>query len=464
MKVLHVASECAPFVKVGGLGDVVGALPKALAKVGVETAVAIPFYQKIKNGAIINGQQIEFDHDFDQFEVEFDFKIHKVFVTKTVLPGSVVPLYLFECESYLADGPYDPLGEEVRGFGEETRFSFFCAAVVAWPKTKEFDVIHCHDKHASLVTKEAKVKGLGSKIVLTIHNLANKGLPETGLAVGIKWADIITTVSPQYAIEIQTQEFGCGFEKIFQERAAKGELIGIINGLDLEFWNPVSDALIEMRLTSSEEAGLAAFKEANKKVIFEKFGLGKDLSCPLFALVSRLTEQKGIDLVVEAWKEFSKLGCGCLVVQGQGDAKIVGTLQKMAKETQAGGRICAGFYGDFDEKMAHQLYAGADFFLVPSRFEPCGLTQMIAMRYGTIPVVRDVGGLHDTVVSGETGIVFEKAEKDDLLKALGKAGELYKSENYGRMRSLIMAADWSWDKSAQEYFKIYSEVTSPSVQ
>jgi starch synthase len=456
MKVLHVASECSPFVKVGGLGDVVGALPKALLKIGVDVAVAIPFYQKIKSGVAINGQTIAFDRDFDQFEVEFDFKIHRVFVTKTILPGSGVPVYLFECENYLSDGPYDSPDAVGRGFGEELRFSFFCAAVAAWPKVREFDVLHCHDKHASLLTKEAKIKGLPAKVVLTIHNLANKGLPETGLSVGIKWADVITTVSPQYAKEIQTTEFGCGFEKQFQDRAVKGELVGVLNGLDLDFWNPATDPLIESKLSGIDQ--VVTFKEANKKAIFEKFKLGHELSCPLFALVSRLTEQKGIDLLVSAWTEFAKKNCGCLVVQGQGDPKLVEILQKMAEETQKGGKICAGYYGDFDEKTAHQLYAGADFFLVPSRFEPCGLTQMSSMRYGTVPIVRDVGGLHDTVIDGETGIVFEKADSVELLGALNRAAELYKGENYGKMRELIMAADWSWDKSASQYKGIYTNL------
>lgn len=455
MKVLHVASECAPFIKVGGLGDVVGALPKALVKIGVEVAVAMPFYQKVKNGVAINGEVIEFDHDFDEFEIEFDFKMHKVFVTKTLLPGSAVPLYLFECENFLSDGPYDSPDAIGRGEGEERRFSFFCAAVAGWSKAKEFDVLHCHDKHASLLTKEARVKGLTAKTVLMIHNLANKGLPETGLEVGIAWADVITTVSPQYAKEIQTDEFGCGFEKKFQERAAKGELFGIINGLDLDFWNPETDSLLETKLKGRESNQVTDFKEASKRIIFEKFKLGSDLSCPLFALVSRLTEQKGIDLVIAAWKEFSKKGCGCLVVQGQGDPQLVEALQQMTKETQSGGKICAGFYGDFDEKTAHILYAGADFFLIPSRFEPCGLTQMIAMRYGTVPIVRNVGGLHDTVVNNETGIVFEKAETGDLLAALDRSAELYKGENCDKMRSRIMAADWSWDKSAKEYSDIY---------
>ena len=203
--------------------------------------------------------------------------------------------YLFENEAYLSPGPYDSLDAVGKTVSEEVRFSFFCAAVASWKEIGNFDVVHCHDKHASLLTREIKDRGLNPKTVLTIHNLANKGGEATGLKVGITNADFVTTVSPQYAREILTSEFGEGLEDLLRKRNEEGKLIGILNGIDEEYWDPRTDRLIDCQLKDN----LSEFKVSNKRTVFERFGLSGDLSnTPLFAVVSRIASQKGLDALI----------------------------------------------------------------------------------------------------------------------------------------------------------------------
>ncbi len=454
MKVLHVAAECVPLVKVGGLGDVVGALPKILLGLGVDVSLAIPFYK------MIDRTKLNFLPKTELVKLVFDHESFEVIVWQTTLPGAMVAVFLFETGRFLTQGPYDSVGAVDGGGHEDIRFSFFCAAVATWLKDKAFDVIHCHDKHTSLLCKEVKSKKLRVKSVLTIHNLGNKGSDETGLPVGIEFADEITTVSPQYAQEIQTPEFGYGLEGALRQKARQGKLVGILNGLDEDFWNPIKDGQFSLNLKLGD-GEIEKFKTVNKDNVFEKLGLGRDMSEPLFVFIGRLTLQKGSDILVSAWQEYAKTQKGKLVVLGVGEEEYVNGLRRLeSQENDGKTEKKVVFWEKFDEQLAHELYAGADFFLMPSRFEPCGLTQMIAMRYGAIPTVRDVGGLHDSVSDAQTGLVFAKSETEDLLLAMNRAIGLYQTEEFENFRKRIVKLDWAWEKSAKEYLSLYSNLYS----
>lgn len=428
VKVLFVASECAPLIKIGGLADVIGALPIALKGLGVEVTVALPHYAKIESPEQAKN-----------------------------LPFSVK---LFKNGSELFDGPYDSPSAIGHSKAEEKRFKTFNLLVFNWLKTlsrvEKFDVIHCHDKHASLLPK--LLQSLKRpKSVLTIHNLANKGSAATGLAVGLKYADFITTVSPQYAKEIQTETFGEGLEKLIQKRAREGKLEGIMNGLDTDYWNPKTDPKVTYKL--QEE--IASFKVHNRRRLLDYLGLDLDPKVPLFIFIGRLDEQKGFDLILTAWPKFAKEQHVHLVILATGDPDYARRLRDAEVDLDKFfGRPEVTFIDKFDEDLAHQIFSAGDFFLMPSRFEPCGLTQLIAMRYGAIPIVHDVGGLHDSVQDGKTGIVFSDYGTPALVKALERAVEVYKSTDLAKIRANCLSADFSWGKSAKRYLDIYNKLAS----
>lgn len=415
MKVLFVASEMTPIAKVGGLGDVIGSLPKALRKIGVDARVVLPFYEQIKKLRNLEIEKL----------ISYGIGNEKINVYRAITRDSSVPVYLIENKKYLSRGPiYFGRTAFVSSVTEVERFEFFSEAVLGLLKQPEFwrsDIIHCHDWHTGILIAMAERRPQGARTVFTIHNLANQGIwrGKNLIAEGIKNADLVTTVSPTYAKEILTKEYGEGLEKVLQKRAKEKRLVGILNGIDYDFWS-------------------------KKHTRLDKI--------PTFGLVSRLTYQKGIDLVTLLVGEFVKKYKAQFRFLGQGELKNEKMLADLAK------RYPNNFYAKigFDEKLAHKIYRESDFFLMPSRFEPSGLGQMIAMHYGTIPIVRATGGLKDSVRDGKTGLVFEKASSADLKKAMIRAIKIFSQpKKLVAMRKNCRKQDFSWDKSARKYKELY---------
>lgn len=417
LKVLFVASECAPIVKVGGLGDVIGSLPKALSGLGVDVKIILPFYEVVDRRIWKPKSVLNLDS--------------KTSVWKTRLPKSKVEVLLVYNKKYLSTGPvYFQRTAFAGTVGEIERFKFFSQAVyrlltrndprgsaIGWQP----DVVHCHDWHSGFLVKliKPKTQNPKPKIVFTIHNLANQGVwrGENLMAEGIKNADIVTTVSPTYAKEILTKEYGGGLEKLLRRR--KKNLVGILNGIDYDFW-PQKHARSD--------------------------------NTPTFGLVSRLTYQKGIDLVASLVGEFVKKYKAQFWFLGQGEPQNEKALKELAKKYPKNVFTVIGF----DEKRARKIYRESDFFLMPSRFEPSGLGQMISMHYGTVPIVRATGGLKDSVKHLKTGFVFKKESVADLRKVMELAVQcFYDKKKFVAISQRGMKQDFSWNKSANKYRAVY---------
>lgn len=464
MRVTFVASEVAPLAKAGGLGDVVGSLPKALGALGLEVAVFVPRYGRAGGAPA----------PLAQLSLEFAGETREVQVGREFLPGSDVPVYLLDYPPY-----YDRPG--IYGEGDWdypdnlARFAFLCeAALVAseklgiWP-----DVFHVHDWHTALLPLYLREKEQPAKTVLTVHNFVFQGWypraeweglglsPESlALAGGGEWlcalragilaADLITTVSPTYAQEILAG--GLGLEDAIQARAQ--DFTGILNGIDTEEWNPEADAYIWAVYSLRDLRG----KAFNRRRLLAELGLSPE--APLVAMVGRLTEQKGLDLVLAGFEGLMELGIN-LVVLGTGESRYAEFLKQA--EARWPGRVRALLF--FSEEWAHKIFAGADFLLMPSRFEPCGLTQLYALRYGTIPVVRATGGLRDTVRDhgqGGNGFVFEEYHSEAMLAALARAVRLWREDRRAllSLRRVGMSGDYSWRQAAQRYRELYAQVLS----
>lgn len=459
LKILIAAAEVTPIAKVGGLGDVIGALPKALAKLNLDARVIIPFY-----GAI----------DRSKYKIKLikpNIKIGEASINprpagshprhssvgvnlwQTNLPNSAVPVYLIEHNFFdgqeiystaLADDPADI-----------KKYLFFSRAILASLKVLDFkpDLIHLNDWHTAAVAEMLKTDYQNdeffkqTKTLYTIHNLANQGPAgsKNYMAEGILNSDIISTVSPTYSREILTKEYGAGLENILLKR--KKRLYGILNGIDTDFFNPQTDKLIELNYS----ADTLKKKTVNKTALQGQLGLPQDKNIALVGLVTRFVWQKGVELITE---EFSKLSCQ-FVFLGAGEKRYEDGLLNLAKKYPDKFKIII----KFDEKLAHEIYAGSDIFLVPSRFEPCGLTQMIAMRYGGAPVARATGGLKDTVNS-KVGFTFKKFDSTEFYKTLKRALAIYYHQPKIWRQLLIngMKQDFSWTKSAKEYLKLYKKL------
>src|SRR3989344_1790807 len=397
MKVLIVGSECTPLVKVGGLGDVVGALPKALEKEGIEIAVCIPFYDVIDREKYRSGI-------IGTFSVEFHDEKHEVKVFKTLLPDSNVPVYLLENREFFGGGQvYFSANAMASDVTEIKRFAFFSKAVVEMMLSHiiQVDVVHCNDYHTAFIPNllqsiYANKEHLGRiASVFTIHNLANQGIVDLSvlsemdveptatpqlsfdtrdgdvdfILQGVLTADVVNAVSPTYAKEIMTPEFGEGIHHEISLR--KKDLYGILNGIDTGFFNPETDKNIAhtYSIYSWREG-----KALNKRKLQQKLGLDETPDIPVFGMVTRLAKQKGLDLVVEAATTLAKEGE--VVILGVGEPEIERQLQEISAKHPK--RIGCQF--QFNASLAQQIYAGSDFFLMPSRFEPCGLGHLIAMR------------------------------------------------------------------------------------
>lgn len=470
MKVLYVATEVSPFIKVGGLGDVAGSLPIALHKLGVDIRIAVPRYKKL------NTEDLKLKKE-NEFSIIFNWKKEKVRVYKVFHPEAKVPVYFFENNNYLSNG-----GDYIVGNHKErvNRFAFFSKAVAEWLKIFEWkpEIVHINDWHPSLIG----VLPHEGKVVLTLHNHASNEFPKIGslrymlsypvsnlgslgalsnitsrksgvvnlLLNGVKAADFVNAVSPTYAKEIVRSRF-CGGElsRAFFEKEEAGKLTGILNGIDQKVFDPKTDKYLAKNYSVLNwEEG----KAKNKKSLLKLCGW-KDDGKPVMGFVARFTKQKGIDLMINA---LERIRDGFSVVMlGTGNEEIINRVMGKIGEDR---ERYVGFF-KFDLEIASLIYGGCDMFLAPSRFEPCGLTQMIAMRYGTVPIVRKTGGLADTVTEGENGFVFAEFRVRSLERAIKRACATYKDKvRWKRMVERGMKEDFSWDKASRKYLEMYEKV------
>jgi len=473
MKILFAASEAVPFVKTGGLGDVVGALAPVLAGEGHDVRVILPMF-----GAISQEYQQQMSHVCD-FEVQLGWR--RQYCGIEMLKKDGVTWYFMDNKYYFGR-PY------IYGMGgdEYERFGFFCRAVLNMLPLVDFqpEVIHAHDWQSGMVPALLKIQYAhlpfysGIKTVFTIHNLQYQGIfgirevqdilglgdslwtddklecfgCANFLKAALVYSDLITTVSPSYAEEIQTAYYGERLDGLL--RARHHELYGVLNGIDMAEYDPSTDKRIAQNYSSRHLEG----KAVCKKALQEELGLDVKADTPLIGMVGRLSNQKGLDLVDYVIADIMREDVQ-LVVLGMGEGRYFNLFSWAEGEYK--GRVAARF--TMDHTLAHKIYAGADLFLMPSQFEPCGLSQMIAMRYGTIPVVRETGGLRDTVLSynefsGEgNGFTFFNYNAHDMLHTLQRAADYYHNqpEIWNKLQERGMSGDYSWNRSAKRYLELY---------
>ena len=476
-----IGSECYPFVKTGGLGDVMYALPKALVKLNCDVKVILPKYACIKDQW---KEKMVYRGAFDM-DLCADGRSFYVGIMEYVSEDGVVYDFIDNEEFFSSGNPYTNLVDDI------PKFCYFSKAALAALNYMDWtpDVIHCHDWQAGLVpvylrTMFANTPLARSKSVVTIHNLRFQGkyniptikywsgLPNevfnmgalqeewteaNMLKGGLAYCDLITTVSNTYAGEIQTPEYGEGLDAHLRHHS--GKLRGIVNGIDVDIWNPATDKLLAATYNT---ANAIEQKKANKRALQEQLGLEVDEGKFIVGLISRLTNQKGLDLVSAVAPGLID-GNTQIVILGTGEAEYENAFR--ALENDHKGTVCA--YIAYDEALSHQIYAGSDILLVPSQFEPCGLTQLIAMRYGTVPVVRETGGLKDTVEpynmfeNTGNGYTFDRYDAGLLYDAINRAKTLYfeDREDWDRMVIRDMEKDVSWAKSAEQYRWLYLELT-----
>ncbi|MBI4012870.1 MAG: glycogen synthase GlgA [Candidatus Rokubacteria bacterium] len=477
LRILCVASEVEPFAKTGGLADVTGALPRALEALGHDVRVILPRYRGVERAAGTLRPVLP------RVEVPIGGKI----VEGAVLEGrtgKAIPVYFLAQDAYY-DRPALYTTPEGDYSDNCERFVFFCRAVLtALPQLDWMpQVIHAHDWQTGLVPVylETLYRDVPAyrdvATVFTIHNLAYQGLfwhydlPMTGLGWdlftpagiefygkmnllkgGLVFADVLTTVSPTYANEIQTPEFGEGLEGVLRERSA--DLVGILNGIDYELWNPATDPDIPKRYGPDDLDGKAACRAALR----EEMGLVEpSRPAPLVGVVGRLADQKGLDLVAAAVPSIVAAG-GQFVLLGTGDERYEREFAELARAHPAAVAVKIGF----NAGLAHRIYAGSDLFLMPSRYEPCGLGQLISLRYGTIPIVRRTGGLADTIrewdgaAGSGTGFLFDAHTPEACRAAVRRALEAYgQPAAWSRLVRNGMAEDFSWEASAEKYVGCY---------
>lgn len=469
MKILFVSAEVSPLAKVGGLADVAGSLPKALAELGHEVRVAMPCY-----GMIENQHALRIDSVNGEFPVGSGMLWERT-ARMGELANGPVPIWLIGGHERFSSAMSS---QEVYQSGYE-QYVFFAKAVLEACKRTGWipDVIHANDWHTALIPvlmregSDATWNSVGS--IYTIHNLAYQGvfgrdvldyagLPQSlftwdkletwgafnFLKAGCAYADYVNTVSPTYAQEILTPDFGAGLWGLMRHLRDKDRLFGILNGIDLQEFNPGTDPA----LTHNYDAERPDGKAQCKLDLLNEIGMEPIDGAPLAGIVSRLSEQKGMDLLLAALDRIVEIPIQ-VFVQGVGDPWLADQFDAAAKRHPWHFR----FAERFDIVLGERAYAGCDIFLMPSAFEPCGLGQMIAMRYGTVPLVRKTGGLADTVTDGENGFVFEERTPEGLLETLRRAKAVYdQPEEWHRLRGRAFESDFSWRRSAREYENLYS--------
>ena len=473
-----VATECVPFIKVGGLADVTGSLPKALESLGLAVDVIIPF----EDGCGESGATL----DPEPLRVDFGNKTAVASVHRTTLPDSNVRVLMIENGRYFQRGGIYVDPSTLTEYPDQAqRWVFFqqAALTLLARESPQVDVIHCHEHQTALIPAflEHAYRPRGifrqASTALTIHNLGYQGIFPIGnvprpelpghlshpggslefygqlnfMKCGILTADAVTVVSPTYANEIQTEEFGYGLDGVVSQR--RPDLFGILNGIDETEWNPENDT----RIQACYSASAPQDKQSNRRHLVETFGLADRADGgPILAMVSRIDGHKGFDLLLSILDDLLRRNVRFVLV-GTGDPAIASRLEEIAGAHPGK----AGIRFAFDNTLAHRVMAGADIFLMPSRYEPCGLTQMYALRYGAVPVVRATGGLADTVQEYNpqtregTGFRFSSYDASDFLHAIERAIEAWKSPGWPRIVRNGMERDFSWNSSAKRYLSVY---------
>ncbi len=472
LKVLFLAAEAAPFVKVGGLADVAAALPKALRRLGVDARVLIPRYASIRS------DQFALRRTQESIMVPAGPDEERVHLLETEAPGNV-PVYLIWDEKYFS------AREKVYGFNDDAqRFTFFSRAIISTIRALDWkpDVIHANDWHTGLVPAWLNVYGRKDPIfrniatLFTIHNLVYQGIcgrliltfgrmedishlpveppgQVNCMAQGIARADLVNTVSPTYGREILTPEYGSRLEGLLSERPDR--LFGILNGIDNDIWNPALDPA----LTHNFDVSTVRMRTANKATLQRDLGLAVRAETPLLGVVTRLEELKGPAILAPALDRLLAHEDLQVVLLGTGDPQYEDQLRQLQQRYSGSMRA----FIKFDDRMARRIYGSSDIYVVPSHIEPCGMGQMIAMRYGAVPVARATGGLSDTVLDCEAqpnrgnGFIFHDYTSEALERALLRAMAVYR-DNHGLWETLqrrAMEMDFSWDGSARAYLDLY---------
>ncbi|HVU27404.1 MAG TPA: glycogen synthase GlgA [Verrucomicrobiae bacterium] len=479
MKILLASSEVYPFSKTGGLADMVAALGKALARAGHEARIVTPFYRGIRE-KFPEIQKVDWWFDLPLGMKQFQAELYSLEPEK-----GLTIYFIHQPDFYHRNGFYQE--NNISYADNAERFIFFskCVAHLARYLSWQPDVVHVHDWQIGLVPalilNQQKYEGWGNppRTCLTIHNLAYQGIfprekfsltnlppefftPEGAeyygqlncLKAGIAYADAITTVSPRYAREITTREFGCGLDGFLRKRQNK--LFGILNGVDYDEWNTTHNSFLFHLFSATRLAG----KTKNKLALQKELGLPVSKQIPLFGTISRLAEQKGVDIQLGALEEMLNADMQ-FVLLGSGSPVYEQGYQELAKRFPDKVAVWFGY----DEKLSHRIEAACDFFLMPSRYEPSGLNQMYSLRYGTIPIVRAIGGLDDSVIDftensiQATGIKFHEYSARALAKAIRKALALYNQKKlFRRFRQNAMKMDFSWKQTVSRYIKVFEQI------
>jgi starch synthase len=483
VRVLFVSSEVVPFAKTGGLADVAGSLPKSLRDLGHDVRVFMPRYKKVDIAKFGLKKTIE------DLPVELGSEWVSCSILESMIPGSDVPVYFLENWKYFGsrDELYTVAGKDYDDNLE--RFSLFCKAAIEFMKKSGFrpDIIHCNDWQSALLAAYIKVLHRddpffsGTSTVYSIHNMGYQGLfsrdklPLTGFGwdqftfdklefwgnialtkAGFVYADVISTVSDTYSKEIQTEEYGHGLDGLLRSRSK--DIYGIVNGIDYDVWDPETDPQLKHKYSAKDIA-----PKLNNKIELQKASkLPQDKSVPVIGLITRLADQKGFDILAEVIDDIMHLKCQ-LVILGTGEPKYHDLLTKEMQKYPD--HISVSL--KFDAMLAQLIYAGCDMFLMPSRYEPCGLGQLISFKYGTVPIVRKTGGLADTVEDYDpktkkgSGFVFEEYSGAALLDAVKRSIDAFgKKTGWNSLVKRIMKFDHSWDASAKEYVGLYKRALS----
>jgi starch synthase len=485
LRVWLFAAEAAPYAKAGGLADVIGSLPKALENLGAIPTIVIPGYRSSLSGDF----GIHRHDSVPGFDIPMGRHTEHADIYQTRVEKNSIDVFLIGSQHYFdRTGIYDDPATHEGYRDNMQRFIFFMKAglELLLRLRAPADVLHCHDSHSALIPGLLHIRHRANPLLartgtlFTIHNLAYQGVfPKTALEyaglnsshfyplspfefwgkvsfmkTGIIYADKVNTVSQTYATEIQTSsEFGVGLEDVLRMR--KEDLSGIVNGIDYEEWNPEKDPLIPATFSAQDMSGKAKCKQ----YLLDYFGLPRSQRrVPLIGIVSRLADQKGFDIIAKAIGELMRLDLQ-LIVLGTGQKKYHDLWQRVAAQYPE--KVGVRLY--FDNELAHKIEAGSDMFLMPSRYEPCGLNQLYSLRYGTVPIVRATGGLADTVLQydGEkgTGFRFGEYSSQEMMSAIRQALSVYSDPQQWQALSLRgMSQDWSWKRSAAEYLELYKSI------
>lgn len=469
MKVFFAIDEAFPLFKIGGLGDVGGSLPQALVQMGIDIRLGLPKHPEIKIASATT---------VDQFSISYNQQALSVSVLLTNLPPTSIPVYLFQEDTYLSS-------HTDASDNHADKFTVFSLAIATWLTRNQIDfspeIIHLHDWHTALLPVILEHKfHQPRKTIITIHNLAFQGNTETPvlnklgiseddceilksdsqdlhlniLLEGILHSDVITTVSPTYSREILTPEYG---EKIYEKLASKKDkLFGILNGIDVNLFNPQTD--LQIFHTFSASTAMSG-KALNKAKLQLELHLPSDPNALMIGFVGRVDpQQKGVQLIIESIQNGQLPPPGHqFVFLGTGDSGLESSLHQASDSV----KNCI-VVTRYDEQLAARIYAASDLVIIPSKFEPCGLVQMIAMRYGALPVARKTGGLADTIIHNTDGFLFEQYTSTAMIEALHQAIDTLKDpQKHSSMVQTAMAKDFSWDQSALKYHELYSQLLTP---